>query len=209
MKRRKRKRSFIEKAKRLRLLIILAVVGMAMALVSWGMWLNWDLGGLLLNLATELIGAIVTYLLLERIVGEREQKEEERKRLIAEMGSRVKDVAVAAEERLRKHGWLTDGTLSGVYLHDADLRGANLQWADLSQAQLSMAHLHEANLHDANLRGANLWWADLTGADLSGADLTGADLSGANLRGAKVTNEQLRQADSLKGATMPDGTIHD
>jgi glutathione S-transferase len=135
-----------------------------MALVSWGLWLNWDLGGLLLNLATELIGAVVTYLLLERLVGEREQEEKERQRLIAEIGSSVKDVAVAAAERLRKHGWLTDGTLSG-----ADLRGADLSWADL---------------REANLREAYLICADLREADLREAYLTGA----------KVTDEQLAEA---------------
>jgi uncharacterized protein YjbI with pentapeptide repeats len=38
------------------------------------------------------------------------------------------------------------------------------------------------------------------------ANLSDADLSRANLKGAKVTDEQL--AKSLKGATMPDGSIH-
>jgi uncharacterized protein YjbI with pentapeptide repeats len=42
-------------------------------------------------------------------------------------------------------------------------------------------------------------------ADLSGANLSGADLSGAK----DVTDEQLLQARSLKGATMPDGSIYD
>jgi uncharacterized protein YjbI with pentapeptide repeats len=37
----------------------------------------------------------------------------------------------------------------------------------------------------------------------------GADLSGTDLRGAIVTDEQLAQAKSLKGATMPDGTVHE
>jgi uncharacterized protein YjbI with pentapeptide repeats len=34
-------------------------------------------------------------------------------------------------------------------------------------------------------------------------------LEGANLSGANVTDEQLAQARSLKGATMPDGTKHE
>jgi uncharacterized protein YjbI with pentapeptide repeats len=45
------------------------------------------------------------------------------------------------------------------------------------------------------LQGANLWKAILTCADLSNA----------NLKGAKVTDEQLIQAKSLEGATMPNG----
>jgi uncharacterized protein YjbI with pentapeptide repeats len=42
--------------------------------------------------------------------------------------------------------------------------------------------------------------------DLCG--LTGANLSGADLTGATVAPEQLAQAKSLRGATMPDGTVH-
>jgi uncharacterized protein YjbI with pentapeptide repeats len=40
---------------------------------------------------------------------------------------------------------------------------------------------------------------------LSGALLSGADLSGANLTNATVTQEQLDEAKSLNGATMPNG----
>jgi uncharacterized protein YjbI with pentapeptide repeats len=45
------------------------------------------------------------------------------------------------------------------------------------------------------LRGANLHYADLTGANLEGA--------------TNITNEELeKQAESLKGATMPDGKMY-
>jgi uncharacterized protein YjbI with pentapeptide repeats len=40
-------------------------------------------------------------------------------------------------------------------------------------------------------------------ADLEEANLVRADLTGAN-----VTEEQLNKAKSLKGAIMPDGSIH-
>ena len=36
----------------------------------------------------------------------------------------VKDVAVAAIDKLRRHGWLYDGSLKGVNLGEADLRGS-------------------------------------------------------------------------------------
>ena len=50
--------------------------------------------------------------------------------------------------------------------------------------------------------------ADLANINFSQANLYKADLSGANLTGAIVTEEQLAKAKSLKGATMPDGSIH-
>jgi uncharacterized protein YjbI with pentapeptide repeats len=49
--------------------------------------------------------------------------------------------------------------------------------------------------------------ADLEGAKLEDAVLTGADLSRARLVGAKVTEKQLQSCASIKGATMPDGSI--
>jgi hypothetical protein len=47
-----------------------------------------------------------------------------------------------------------------------------------------------------------------TSLDLHEADLQGADLQEANLQGAKVTEEQLADMRSLRGATMPDGSKH-
>jgi Pentapeptide repeats (8 copies) len=82
--------------------------------------------------------------------------------------------------------------------YGADLSGANLWGAILNGANLS-----RANLHDANLRGA-----DLRDADLSDADLSDADLSDANLMNATITQEQRETAKSLKGAIMPDQSIH-
>ena len=68
------------------------------------------------------------------------------------------------------------------------------------------ADLLEANLREAYLRGAKL-----SGTDLSGADLTKANLSSANLKNIKgVTIEELeKQAKSVEGATLPDGSKHD
>ena len=47
--------------------------------------------------------------------------------------------------------------------------------------------------------------ADLREAKLQGTVLYGANLSGADLTDARVTLEQVKQADILKGATMPNG----
>jgi uncharacterized protein YjbI with pentapeptide repeats len=115
---------------------------------------------------------------------------------------------------------LEGANLNGTYLESADLRGANLTNAkmkgdDLQKANLSGtgtilvgASLSEAYLESADLRGANLIGADLSFADLHGANLTGTDLSFAYLRGALVTKDQLAEAESLKGAIMPDGSKH-
>lgn len=104
-------------------------------------------------------------------------------------------------------------------LQGADLWRANLQYAlsaevDFTGASLGEVNLQDAFLADANLKRASLLGADLKSAFLLNANLEGtilsqANLEGANLQGAKVTREQLATAKSLKGATMPDGTIHE
>ena len=105
---------------------------------------------------------------------------------------------------------LTGAYLVIAYLRDASLSGANLQGADLFDANLQGADLKRAHLRAANLSRTNLSGADLSYANLNFARLSGADLRGANLRGAfAITNEELeKEALSLEGATMPDGTIH-
>jgi Pentapeptide repeats (8 copies) len=92
-----------------------------------------------------------------------------------------------------------------ISLNGAHFSGAHLKEANLSKVNLSGAHLREADLSKANLSEAHL-----SEASLSGADLTLADLSRANLEGAiGVTVEELKkQAASLEGAIMPDGSIH-
>jgi uncharacterized protein YjbI with pentapeptide repeats len=127
--------------------------------------------------------------------------------------------------------FLRGANLSGAELSGAKLSRANLAKADLGEAKLIRADLSGADLRGADLFEATLFEADLRGADLRGAklsgldpvvayvsgvyqsqqvlrvaDLTGANLSEANLKEAIVwTEEQLRAASSLEGATMPDG----
>jgi serine/threonine-protein kinase len=123
-------------------------------------------------------------------------------------------------KRLLEGTDLTQANLSGAELAETDLekvphpeRCQSLEKADLSGANLRDAKLGGAYLHESDLRDADLTGADLSdakgrfesGARMSGARLDGADLSGADLTNARITEEQLRQAKSLEGATMPNG----
>ncbi len=83
-------------------------------------------------------------------------------------------------------------------LDGISLEGANLKWADCTGAVLT----------NVNFQGADLRYANLSKTDLSGAEFNDADLSEADLNAATVTTEQLKQAKSLQGAIMPDGSIH-
>ena len=104
--------------------------------------------------------------------------------------------------------------LSNARLYEVDLsfrklRGLNFNEAYMEKANMVYADLTNAVFRRAYLVNADLTNADLTNANLTNADLTNADLTNANLTNAIVTDEQLRQAKSLQGATMPDWSIHE
>ena len=91
------------------------------------------------------------------------------------------------------------------FLYESNLILAGEEHVVLSRANLSAADLKAVNLAGADLRGVNLRGADLRGADLTDAILTDAILTDADRTDAWVTNEQLANCESLKGATMPNG----
>ena len=98
---------------------------------------------------------------------------------------------------------LERANLKDAVLRCADLSGAALKPAKLHKGALKPAVLSQTSLSKSNLSEADLEYAVLIGADLSDANLSRADLSGTK----EVTNEQLRAATSLEGATMSDGRI--
>ena len=98
---------------------------------------------------------------------------------------------------------LTGADLQDIRLTGTDLHGANLSGADLRRAYLTGMRLANVDLSEADLTDANLW-----GAELEDTDLTNANLTNAKLTNALVTLQQLDKAKSIKGATMPDGSIH-
>jgi uncharacterized protein YjbI with pentapeptide repeats len=108
---------------------------------------------------------------------------------------------------------LTGANLSAAHLEGTDLSGAHLGAANLRGAYLQGAKLSGAYLYDTDLRGAYLSGTDLSdaegrfesGARMIRTRLDGAYLDGADLTNARVSEEQLQEAESLEGATMPNG----
>ena len=208
----------MESAVQLRKRVLLVLIVMALVSSLWAVWHTGDWEGLALNFGTEMVGAVVTYILLELVIGgmeEREAKRGEREakkvNLIAQLGSRAQDVAIAASEELARLGWLYDGSLQGAPLAMANLQRANLDEANLQGASLSGARLQGAYLARANLQGAVLLGANLQGASLSGARLQGAYLNWVNLQGAYLVEANLQGAfllqANLQGAEFDEDTI--
>jgi hypothetical protein len=169
----------------------------------------WD--SILQNTGTEMFGAFLTFALIEVMLRKRRERdaeeererreaaakelaiEQEKERLILQMGSPDNAFAVEAARILKARGW---GFKDDTTLHGANLRRANLQGARLFEANLRGAYLFEANL-----RGADLQLVNLQGAYLWLVNLQAAHLLEANLQGANLVEVEFDKA-----TTLPDGT---
>ncbi|MBN1309958.1 MAG: pentapeptide repeat-containing protein [Anaerolineae bacterium] len=192
----------LSEATRLRLLIIPILLICTVLPTLWSLARDPDWPGLALNFGTDMGGTLVTFILIDLLLGSREKREAEERekaRLIGQMHSRDNGLTLAAVEELRAHGWLVDGTLRGANLVNANLQGGYLRYANL----------REVNLHRANCRKTRLGHTDLRGADLEDADFQGADLDEVKLQGAQVLLSQLTQANRLRNAVMPEGERYD
>jgi uncharacterized protein YjbI with pentapeptide repeats len=194
----------------------LLVVGCALSLL--GAAFSGDWSGLLSNLGTGFVGSAVTLFFIDILIGSREKQEAKEQQeaqlkadLVAQFGSSVRNIAIAASEELRRRGWLYDGLLQGEYLLEADLAGSVLSKADLRRANLGDANLQNAelvlaNLQSARLDGSNLQRANLLAANLQRASLVSAKLREANLQEANLQEAELIAAElqnaRLKGANL-------
>jgi len=171
----------------------------ATQVIDWWAWLD----GALQNFSTEVVGAILTFGLIEVLVGSRKEQDERIARLVKEAGSSDNVTAKNAVNELRTLQMLTthEGVLHRAILLEANLSGAILGGVNLSGANLEGANLSGANLESATLERANLWLANLEGADLMDATLEGADLDSANLSGTHLWRATLEGAD-LRSANL-------
>lgn len=186
----------------LSILIVVAVIS-----TVWSVLRTGDIPGLALNFGTEMAGAIVTYLLLEIVIGTRQKKE----LLLAQLSSKSIDVATNAIEEIVRNEWHRDGSLNNISLYKANLPGVELNLAsfensDLVEANFQGARLYSVNMKWAILQRANLTNADLSFSNLSDADLTNIVLAGANLFHTIFVRAHMEVAD-LKDADLRDADL--
>ncbi|MCB0166001.1 MAG: pentapeptide repeat-containing protein [Anaerolineae bacterium] len=137
-----------------------------------------------------LITVAITVLIIDRL-NEQRQVDQLKNQLIREMGGMDNGLALRALAEIKHHGWISDGTLTGVDLRGANLVKANLENAQLEQVNLAGAQLQEvdgfrANLRAANLNGANLSKAEMVQAIFSSGSFYMATLVDAVFNDAKL-----------------------
>ena len=167
------------------------------------------------NLYTTIVGVLITIFVLDRRAERREEErtrqremekqaealEQEKARLIRQMGSTINEEAIRAVEELYLRRWLSDGSLQMAYLRHANLKGVHLEAANLEKAILAYVNLNEADLLFGNLEGANLEGANLEKANLAFVNFNDANLLDASLKKAHLDRTKF---DPL--SILPDGT---
>lgn len=158
------------------------------------------------NAWTELGSIALTILVIDRVY-ERRGIEQEKERLVLQMGSPNNAFTLEAVRSLRNRNWLSDGTLSNARLRGANLSNADLSDANLSGADLTKAVLRGAMCHRVNFSGAIAHDTDFGLANFSQAILQGIQLSNSDLKvkPLNLSSEQLASAHSLCRAKMISG----
>ena len=138
-------------------------------------------------------GFVIDGLLL--LVVNRIIRRNERKNVLAQVGSLSNDFALDAVRRARSERWLEDGSMQNQCLRRARLCSADLSAVDFAGVDLRFADLADACLTYANLRGADLTGTTLVDVDLRWADLRGATLRWSDLQGARLDGAIIDDAD--------------
>lgn len=129
-------------------LVLLALVAVAFVMAVVSSFENGEFAwrGLAGNLSTELIGAIITYGIIDRMIKASADNRELKKRLIRRLENPDTGVTWETLAELRDHGWLQDGSFYGWFLQRANLEGAYLRdW------QTNGLGLYRSNLTGAKI----------------------------------------------------------
>ncbi len=187
--------------------------------IDWSLW--WD--GFLQNSGTEMLGAFLTFGLIEILRGRRKESEaeeaeearkqeikehvdqalvryqkqldeQEKRALINQLSSTVPGFPAEAVRLLRHKGWLKDKDIAEGLRAGGDFHLTDLREVVWGEEPLIAAKLSQANLRSVNLEGAKLFTPNLEGAKLRNTNLEGATLQGANLKGADLLEANLKGA---------------
>ena len=119
--------------------------------------------------------------------------------------------------RLMNTSWI-DSELAEAHLQFSDLRGSNFTRCKLNRTIFIGAWLSDSDFQGAYASGVsfgvgrvsnvNFRRAKLNGASFYGANVTGTNFEQAILLDSSLNNDQLfKQAKSLKGALLPNGSL--
>jgi hypothetical protein len=133
------------------ILVIIVVVSVVMGVVASYENGAFDWRGLLSNLSTELIGGVMTFLLIDRFISRYEDETTLRKSLISKLENRDSGLVQQVVKELQARGWLQDGSLYGWFLQRVNFEGIDLRNAKVHGLGLYRCNLKDARIEDSQL----------------------------------------------------------
>lgn len=148
------------------------------------------------DLRIELISIGVGVLIIAN-AGEVVSRNQEKRRLLLQMGSQNSAFAIEAYRQIVSNGWHKDGTLKKAKLVYANLTkckicDADMELVDFSGANLSKAFLARINLKNGRLEYANLSDAIIDKVDFQRACLDTAEFKNVTMESVDFTGASLQ-----------------
>lgn len=103
-----------------------------------------DWVGLALNLGTEILGGVGLFLLIDIFI----TKPDDKIKLITQLENEDKNLVKQTINELRRRGWLSDGSLHGYFLQNANFEGISLKHANVKGLGLYKCNLTNTRLED-------------------------------------------------------------
>lgn len=100
-----------------------------------------DLRGLLGNLSTELVGGVITFVLIDQFILKNEDEAVYRDSLISKLENPDNGIVKQTVQELRTRGWLQDGSLYGWFIQKANFEGIKMKVADMNGVGLYRCNL--------------------------------------------------------------------
>lgn len=134
---------------------VILVIILVVSLVS-GVWSAYadgtlDTKGLVGNLSTELIGGVITFILIDRFITQSVDKSNQKKSLISQLENHDSGIVKRVMQELNANGWLQDGSLYGWFLQNANFSGLDLRKANVNGLGLFQCRLEHARVYDKQL----------------------------------------------------------
>jgi hypothetical protein len=114
-----------------------------------------DVAGLVSNLSTEIIGGVLTFLLIEQFILKNEDELTQRKVLISKLENHDNGIVKQVIAELRANGWLEDGSLYGWFLQRANFSGIYLKDLNTNGLGLYKCNLQDTGMSDEQLLRLN------------------------------------------------------
>jgi hypothetical protein len=174
-------------------LVALTVVWIAIGALTRPSSQGWDewTSGIATGLGTGTAAAVLTFLLIDMMLGRQRQEESRESSEQERLGTLLAKIRVGERdenrgvlEEMRSAGWLKNGQL-----RKADFSGANLGSLDFGSADLRGALFMGAQLRGASFRNADVSTARFNKADLRGARFDGADMTDTDFTMARSDQE--------------------